>query len=95
MDALLQVMVCKDHIGWRDSSRKIILVATDRDYHNAMDGKLAGILHPNDGQCHLNGTKGQPGYYTESKKLDYPSVSQINYYAQQVRLLEFLNFSPI
>ena len=51
---------------------------------------VGGLVTPNDGQCHLNGTKGQPGYYTESKKLDYPSVSQINYYAQQVRLLELL-----
>ena len=42
LDALLQVMVCKDRIGWRPDSRKIILVATDNDYHNAMDGKLAG-----------------------------------------------------
>ena len=42
LDALLQVMACKDRIGWRPDSRKIILVATDNDYHNAMDGKLAG-----------------------------------------------------
>ena len=35
-------------------SRKIILVATDRDFHYAMDGKLVGILEPNDGTCHLD-----------------------------------------
>ena len=40
LDALLQVMACKSKLGWRESSRKIVLVATDRDYHNAMDGKL-------------------------------------------------------
>ena len=45
LDALLQVMVCKDRIGWRPDSRKIILVATDNDYHNAMDGKLAGTTY--------------------------------------------------
>ena len=52
-----QVMVCGERIGWRENSRKIIIVATDRDFHTAMDGKLAGILEPNDGQCHLNRTK--------------------------------------
>ena len=57
LDALMQVMVCGERIGWRENSRKIIIVATDRDFHTAMDGKLAGILEPNDGQCHLNKTK--------------------------------------
>ena len=57
LDALMQVMVCGERIGWRENSRKIIIVATDRDFHTAMDGKLAGILEPNDGQCHLNRTK--------------------------------------
>ena len=33
-----------DRIGWRKSSRKIILLATDGDYHNALDGKL-GTIH--------------------------------------------------
>ena len=80
LDALLQVMVCKNRIGWRNNSRKIILVATNQDYHNAMDGKLAGILFPNDGKCHLD----RDGYYTEFKDQDYPSVSQINFIAQQV-----------
>jgi hypothetical protein len=41
---------------------------------------IVGILHPNDGNCHL----GQDGYHTKSKYLDYPSVSQINYVAKQV-----------
>ena len=105
-----------DRVGWRKSSRKIILLATDGDYHNALDGKLGtihkrrrhffpntecpppfhqiadvfygcplivGILHPNDGNCHL----GQDGYHTKSKYLDYPSVSQINYVAKQVNFV--------
>ena len=42
-----------------------------------------GILYPNDGKCHLD----EDGYYTESKNQDYPSVSQINYIAQQVCIL--------
>ena len=82
LDGLLQTMLCKERIGWRNSSRKIILLATDRDYHNALDGKLVGILHPNDGQCHLD----ESGYYSKSKEFDYPSISQINFIAQQVKI---------
>ena len=50
LDALMQVMVCGDRIGWRQNSRKIIILSTDRDYHFALDGKLAGIFTPNDGK---------------------------------------------
>ncbi len=77
LDALMQVMSCRDRVGWRRDSRKIILLATDQDFHFAMDGKLAGILERNDGECHLNGTDGGSGYYTHSSILDYPSVSQV------------------
>merc|ERR1719264_810564 len=76
-------MVCRQRVGWRQNARKIILMATDRDFHFAMDGKLTGILERNDGLCHLNGTHGEPGYYTHSETLDYPSVSQISSVVQQ------------
>ena len=79
---ILKVMVCGDRIGWRENSRKIIIVSTDRDYHFAMDGKLAGIFRPNDGECHLNNTGSGSGFYTEAEVLDYPSVSHINSVAQ-------------
>ena len=48
LDGLMQAMVCWDRVGWRKKARKIILLATDRDYHFAMDGKLVGILDRND-----------------------------------------------
>jgi integrin beta 1 len=48
-------------------------LATDAGFHQALDGKLAGIIIPNDGKCHLgNGT------YTHSTIQDYPSIPQIN-----------------
>ena len=78
-------MTCGNRIGWRDSSRKIILYATDSDFHNAMDGKLAGILQPNDGRCHLDTNNS----YSMSKYRDYPSVSQLNFIAQEVRKTVF------
>ncbi|CAG2179959.1 unnamed protein product, partial [Oppiella nova] len=73
-DAIMQAIVCRQHIKWEDLSRKIILFATDSIFHYAGDGKLGGIVQPNDGQCHLN----DEGVYTESKEQDYPSLEQIN-----------------
>ena len=40
LEALLQVAVCKDIIGWREAARKLILVMTDQDFHTAGDGKV-------------------------------------------------------
>jgi len=82
LDALMQVMVCGERIGWRNTARKIIILATDRDFHFALDGKLAGILTPNDGTCHLNDTGNGSGYYTHGELLDYPSISHISSVAQ-------------
>jgi hypothetical protein len=39
------------------------------------DGKLGGIVTPNDGLCHMD----EKGVYTHSSIQDYPSVSQINH----------------
>jgi protocadherin alpha len=36
----MQVLVCKKEIGWRDQSDKIIVVATDEEFHYAGDGKV-------------------------------------------------------
>jgi len=87
LDALMQVMVCGERLGWRQDSRKIIILSTDRDYHFAGDGKLGGIFTPNDGQCHLNNTGDGSGYYTLGETLDYPSVSHINSVAQKNNFL--------
>uniref|UniRef100_K1QAH5 Integrin beta n=1 Tax=Magallana gigas TaxID=29159 RepID=K1QAH5_MAGGI len=83
-DGLLQTMVCgvshchrrkhgETKIGWREKARRMLLYASDINFHQAGDGRLAGILEPNDGTCHLNGE----GYYTEAEVQDYPSIGQI------------------
>ena len=59
-----------------------------------MDGKLAGILERNDGLCHLNGTDGEPGYYTHSEILDYPSISQVSSVVQQNSFLTIFAVIP-
>ena len=39
----------------------------------AGDGKLGGLVDPNDGLCHLNSS----GFYDWSKQQDYPSLGHI------------------
>jgi len=74
-DAIMQAIVCKNQIGWRDKARRLLVFSTDAGFHYAGDGKLGGIVKPNDGLCHLD----SKGVYTHSNEQDYPSVSQINH----------------
>lgn len=78
-DAIMQAIVCKNEIGWREKSRKMLVFSTDSGFHYAGDGKLGGIVKPNDGECHLD----RSGLYTESTTQDYPSISQINHKVQE------------
>lgn len=73
-DAIMQAIVCKKEIGWRDQARRLLVFSTDAGFHYAGDGKLGGIIQPNDGRCHLD----SKGEYTHSTIQDYPSISQIN-----------------
>eukprot|EP00102_Acyrthosiphon_pisum_P022565 XP_016659775.1 PREDICTED: integrin beta-PS-like [Acyrthosiphon pisum] len=78
-DAIMQAIVCRDQIGWRERARRLLLFSTDAGFHYAGDGKLGGIINPNDGRCHLDNR----GSYTHSSLQDYPSVSQINLKVRQ------------
>uniref|UniRef100_A0A8C2X804 Integrin beta n=1 Tax=Cyclopterus lumpus TaxID=8103 RepID=A0A8C2X804_CYCLU len=62
-DAIMQVAVCGDHIGWRNVTR-LLVFSTDAGFHFAGDGKLGGIVLPNDGKCHLENN-------------DYPSIAHL------------------
>lgn len=73
-DAVMQAITCNDSIGWRERSRKMIVFSTDAGFHFAGDGRLAGIVTPNDGNCHLDAD----GYYTKSTELDYPSIALLH-----------------
>ncbi|CAJ1078846.1 integrin beta-2-like [Xyrichtys novacula] len=72
LDAMMQAAVCGDKIGWRNSSTRLIVLTTDAGFHMAGDGKLAGILTPNDEQCHMT-----DNLYVQSSHMDYPSVGQL------------------
>ncbi|XP_072042217.1 integrin beta-2-like [Amphiura filiformis] len=74
-DALLQAAVCKKEIGWRDRARRMLVFVTDAGFHIAGDGKLAGIIRPNDGLCHMDVSHTE---YNQSIYQDYPSVGQLN-----------------
>ncbi|KAJ8416683.1 hypothetical protein AAFF_G00325610 [Aldrovandia affinis] len=84
LDAMMQAAVCGDKIGWRNSTRLLVLT-TDAGFHMAGDGKLGSILFPNDCKCHL----GEDMMYGKSNKLDYPSVGQL------ARKLAENNIQPI
>ncbi|XP_049808264.1 integrin beta-PS-like [Schistocerca nitens] len=79
LDAVLQAVTCTERINWRKNSRKVVLVATDNGFHIAGDGKLGGIIIPNDGECHLD----SEGYYSMSVSQDYPSISLITQRIQE------------
>ncbi|XP_077347210.1 integrin beta-1-A-like [Lithobates pipiens] len=70
-DAIMQVAVCGDHIGWRNVTR-LLVFSTDAGFHFAGDGKLGGIVLPNDGKCHM-----QDSMYTMSHYYDYPSIAHL------------------
>ncbi|CAL8320272.1 unnamed protein product [Merluccius merluccius] len=84
LDAMMQAAVCGDKIGWRNSSTRLIVLTTDAGFHMAGDGKLAGILEPNDMMCHM-----EDNINAKNNDLDYPSVGQL---AMQ---LENNNIQPI
>ncbi|KAF7657756.1 hypothetical protein LDENG_00022280 [Lucifuga dentata] len=68
-DAVMQAVVCKDKIGWRPDASHLLVFTTDAKTHIALDGRIAGIVQPNDGLCHLD----NDNVYNKSTVLDYPS----------------------
>uniref|UniRef100_A0A3B3QI50 Integrin beta n=1 Tax=Paramormyrops kingsleyae TaxID=1676925 RepID=A0A3B3QI50_9TELE len=71
-DAMLQAAVCQRDIGWRPEAKRLLLVMTDQPSHLALDSKLAGIVVPHDGNCHLDS-----GGYTRSTSMEYPTIGQL------------------
>ncbi|XP_063964564.1 integrin beta-1-A-like isoform X2 [Lytechinus pictus] len=74
-DALMQIAVCKDAIGWRDKARHLVIFTTDASFHFAGDGRLGGIVEPNDGQCHMDSSTNM---YSYSTLQDYPSIGHLS-----------------
>ncbi|XP_041830995.1 integrin beta-3a [Melanotaenia boesemani] len=72
-DAIMQAVVCKDKIGWRPDASHLLVFTTDATTHTALDARIAGIVQPNDGQCHLDSNN----IYNKTTVLDYPSLALI------------------
>lgn len=61
--------ISQDQIGWRNVTR-LLVFSTDAGFHFAGDGKLGGIVLPNDGKCHLeNNVYTMSHYYVSSSIL--------------------------
>ncbi|XP_078426971.1 integrin beta-4 isoform X2 [Cetorhinus maximus] len=86
-DAILQVAVCKENIGWRNQSTHLLVFSTESAFHYEADGSnvLSGILTRNDEGCHLDLT----GTYTKHTLQDYPSIPTL------IRLLGEQSIIPI
>lgn len=52
----------QEQIGWRNDASHLLVFTTDAKTHIALDGRLAGIVLPNDGQCHI----GSDNHYSAS-----------------------------
>ncbi|XP_069030470.1 integrin beta-6 isoform X2 [Embiotoca jacksoni] len=72
-DAVMQAAVCGDKIGWRNDSMRLLVFVSDADSHFGMDSKMAGIVIPNDGQCHLDVNN----EYSMSTVQEYPTLGQL------------------
>ncbi|KAG7504767.1 hypothetical protein JOB18_016515 [Solea senegalensis] len=70
-DAVMQAVVCKDKIGWRSDASHLLVFTTDAKTHIALDGRIAGIVQPHDGLCHLD----DDNIYNKTNVLDYPSLA--------------------
>ncbi|KAG7464109.1 hypothetical protein MATL_G00183740 [Megalops atlanticus] len=72
-DAIMQAAVCGDKIGWRNDSMHLVVFVSDADSHFGMDSKMAGIVIPNDGKCHLDSNN----EYSKATTLEYPTLGQL------------------
>ncbi|MEG3910301.1 VWA domain-containing protein [Microcoleus sp. w2-18aC6] len=73
LEALLQTArrAGTSEIGFRDSARRVVVVATDAPFYQAGDGGIqAGITRPNNGDAVLDGNPPGTGE-------DYPSIQQV------------------
>lgn len=70
----MQVMLCNKRLEWADTSRKMIVMATDGPLHLAGEGILGGATKRNTANCSLD----DDGNYMKSLVYDYPSIEDID-----------------
>ena len=72
LTAMIQSIECNNDIGWRSTNFKILIFSSDAPVKVAGDGIVAGLIEPNDGQCHMDADK-----YTKETEYDYPSIGRV------------------
>lgn len=75
LDALMQIILC-DSFGWRNYSRKMIVLATDGLLHTAGEGILGGVVNRAPRECKVKQQKDGRWVY-DGLQRDYPSVEEI------------------
>lgn len=70
LEALLQTARRTNEIGFRDNTRRVVVVATDDSFHEAGDGIVAGITTPNNLDAILDGNPPGTGE-------DYPAIEDV------------------
>ena len=46
-DAIMQAIVCRQQVGWRENARRLLVFSTDAGFHYAGDGKVNAIVLQN------------------------------------------------
>lgn len=59
----------QEKIGWRNDASHLLVFTTDAKTHIALDGRLAGIVQPNDAQCHID----KDNFYSATTTLVKPN----------------------
>ena len=85
----LQVLLCKDRIGFKPDRSHLVVFMTDAPSHIAGDGLIGGLWRPYSHTCQL-----EPRPQTDGSKLevywgldhDYPSLSEVNYLLEKEEL---------
>ncbi|WP_318285954.1 pre-peptidase C-terminal domain-containing protein [Limnospira fusiformis] len=70
LEGLMHVALREEEVGYRNNSRRIVVLSTDARYHEAGAGGAAGITTANNGDTVLDGRPAGTGE-------DYPSVAQV------------------
>lgn len=64
----------QESVGWRADASHLLVFTTDAKTHTALDGRIAGIVRPNDGKCYLDNSNN----YNQSTvlvKAKFPQVA--------------------
>ena len=85
----LQVLLCKDRIGFKPDRSHLVVFMTDAPSHIAGDGLIGGLWRPYNHTCQL-----EPRPQKDGSKLevywgldhDYPSLSEVNYLLEKEEL---------